>query len=252
MRSLVAKAVDAPRYNARPTIAVGYYAYWSGLPAAGFEAHLRPRRRFAIAPTNDGLTIGCRQLAALEFSRTGATWRATLSAQSSFAPALAARLRRAKRESRFVGTGDLPNFFRKPYGGLGPVGGCRLHKTPSPHKASRCFSRRGGRWRVAGRCFADRATLDDALCAYQRVRDEAALPMFDLTCEFANLGGTTSRRTAAAARAIHRQPRGDAWFRRHHRRRWCLPTEFFGVQKRQASWPTPARRLNRQRNVSDP
>jgi 2-polyprenyl-6-methoxyphenol hydroxylase-like FAD-dependent oxidoreductase len=35
--------------------------------------------------------------------------------------------------------------------------------------------------------FAGRCPFDDAMAHYQRVRDNAALPMFDLTCQFATL-----------------------------------------------------------------
>jgi flavin-dependent dehydrogenase len=47
------------------------------------------------------------------------------------APELAAQIRAGKREERFYGTADLPNFFRKPYGrGWALVGDAGHHKDP--------------------------------------------------------------------------------------------------------------------------
>ena len=46
-------------------------------------------------------------------------------------PRLAERVRIGTREERFVGTTDLPNFFRKPYGpGWALVGDAGYHKDP--------------------------------------------------------------------------------------------------------------------------
>jgi hypothetical protein len=46
-------------------------------------------------------------------------------------PRLAERVRIGRREERFYGTGDVPNFFRKPYGpGWALVGDAGCHKDP--------------------------------------------------------------------------------------------------------------------------
>ena len=46
-------------------------------------------------------------------------------------PPLAERVRIGSREERFYGTGDVPNFFRKPYGpGWALVGDAGCHKDP--------------------------------------------------------------------------------------------------------------------------
>ncbi len=116
LHSLVAKAVQAQPYNERPTISVGDYAYWSGLPTDRFEAHLRPRRAFAIAPTNDGFTMGVVNWPRSEFEANRGDVEGHCLRAFELAPTLDARVRGAKLVSRFVGTGDLPNFFRTPYG----------------------------------------------------------------------------------------------------------------------------------------
>jgi 2-polyprenyl-6-methoxyphenol hydroxylase-like FAD-dependent oxidoreductase len=54
-RSLVARAVRAAAYRARPSLTCVYYAYWSGVAFEGeFEAYSLPRRVIVLFPTNDG------------------------------------------------------------------------------------------------------------------------------------------------------------------------------------------------------
>jgi hypothetical protein len=48
--SLIANAVRALQYYERPTLAVAYYAYWSGLPAEAFEGYIRPPGPSALHP----------------------------------------------------------------------------------------------------------------------------------------------------------------------------------------------------------
>lgn len=54
--SLVARAVDAPVYKARPAFACWYYAYWSDVPVRRVEIYPRDYRAIFAFPTNDGLT----------------------------------------------------------------------------------------------------------------------------------------------------------------------------------------------------
>ena len=58
-RSVVARTVKPEQYNERPSHLAMYYAYWSGLPADGFDTTVRAedRRGWATAPTHDDLTV---------------------------------------------------------------------------------------------------------------------------------------------------------------------------------------------------
>lgn len=56
--SMVADAIQAPRYNEKPPLLAAYYTYWRGLPMHGrMENYIRERRGFAVAPTHDDLTL---------------------------------------------------------------------------------------------------------------------------------------------------------------------------------------------------
>ena len=129
--SLVARAVRAERYNEQPTLSVAHYAYWRGLPVDRFEGYIRPRRAFAVAPTNDGLTMGVVNWPRADFEALQDDVEGHFMRAVETAPALHARFRHAKRETRFLGAPDLPNFFRKPYGpGWALVGDAGYHKDP--------------------------------------------------------------------------------------------------------------------------
>jgi 2-polyprenyl-6-methoxyphenol hydroxylase-like FAD-dependent oxidoreductase len=105
------------------------------------------------------------------------------------APDFAERVRGATRESRFVGTGDLPNFFRTPYGpGWALVGDAGYHKDPltaqgisDAFRDAEVLAVGLDRWLEGGRSF------EDEMADYQAARDGMALPMFELTCQLASM-----------------------------------------------------------------
>jgi flavin-dependent dehydrogenase len=187
--SLVAKAVQAPQYQVRPTIAAGYYAYWSGLPAEGFQGYIRPPRAIGVAPTNDGLTMVTVNWPRTEFDANRRDVEGTFARAFGLVPEFAERLRAATRETRIVGTGDLPNYFRKPYGpGWALVGDAGYHKDPiTAQGISDAF--RDAEALAAGLddALSGRRGFDDAMAEHQQARDERALPMYEFTCDLARL-----------------------------------------------------------------
>lgn len=187
--SLVAKAVQAPRYHQRPPIAAGYYAYWSGLPAEGFQGYIRPPRAIGVAPTNDGLTMVTINWPRTEFEANRRDVEGTFARAFGLVPELAGRLRAATRETRIVGTGDLPNFFRKPYGpGWALVGDAGYHKDPiTAQGISDAFRDAEGLAAALDDTLSGRRGFDDAMASYQQTRDQRALPMYELTCDLARL-----------------------------------------------------------------
>jgi 2-polyprenyl-6-methoxyphenol hydroxylase-like FAD-dependent oxidoreductase len=189
MRSRVARSVRAPQYNERPTLTAGQYAYWNNLPSERVEAHLRPRRAFAIAPTHDGLTVTVMAWPRSDFESNRGDVEDQFMRAVALAPALHERMRGAQLVSRFIGTNDLPGFFRKPYGpGWVLVGDAGYHKDPvTAQGISDAFRDAEAMASTLDDVFAGRAEFDAALAEYQRARDAAALPMFELTSQFASL-----------------------------------------------------------------
>jgi 2-polyprenyl-6-methoxyphenol hydroxylase-like FAD-dependent oxidoreductase len=187
--SLVAKTVAAPRYNEQPALQAGYYAYWSGVPVDGFEIFSRPYRGFAAAPTHDGLTMIVGGVPQAEFPTFKKDVAGNFMAMLELAPEFAERVHAGTREERFVGTADLPNFFRTPYGeGWALVGDAGYHKDPiTAQGISDAFRDAEALAEGLDAVFAGRDGFGAAMAAYQRARDEHVLPIFEFTLQFATL-----------------------------------------------------------------
>jgi 2-polyprenyl-6-methoxyphenol hydroxylase-like FAD-dependent oxidoreductase len=103
------------------------------------------------------------------------------------APELPQRVRTGKRESRFMGTSDLPNFFRKPYGagvdgdGWALVGGAGYHKDPLTAEGIADAFR--GAAMLAQAIDSGKQPLAQALSDYEAKRNELAMPIYELTLE---------------------------------------------------------------------
>lgn len=109
--SLVAKIVEAERYNEKPEILTGYYSYFSGLPVDGFETFVRPGRGFVAWPTNDDLTLVIGGWPHSEFEQNRKDVEGNWMKMFDFAPEFGERMGAAKREERIVGTA-VANYFR--------------------------------------------------------------------------------------------------------------------------------------------
>ena len=133
MHSLVAKAVrprPIPRGASPHPL---YYAYWSGLPVDEFKTYERAEhgRGWAISPTHDGLTCVVQGWPQEEFEANRKDVEGTFMRSFDLVPEFAERIHAATRETRFVGSGNLPGFFRQPYGpGWALVGDAGYHKHP--------------------------------------------------------------------------------------------------------------------------
>jgi 2-polyprenyl-6-methoxyphenol hydroxylase-like FAD-dependent oxidoreductase len=187
--SLVANAVRAPQYYERPTLAVAYYAYWSGLRAEAFEGYIRPHRAVGVAPTNDDLTMITVNWPRTEFAANRRDIEGTCTRAFALAPELAERLLTATRETRFVGTGDLPNYFRRPYGpGWALVGDAGYHKDPlTAQGISDAFRDAEELVAALDSSLSGRRGFNDAMARYQQARDQRVLPMYEFTCDLARL-----------------------------------------------------------------
>jgi flavin-dependent dehydrogenase len=182
--SLVASAVGADAYRWSPPLTFVYYSYWSGLETRAPVYYARPGLLILRWPTNDGLTclyVGRRQAKFHEFREDieGNFLRAL-----EVIPGLREEVAAGRREERFRGAANLPNFYRTSHGnGWALAGDAGHHKDPTTgFGMSDAF--------VSAEMLAEALTTSDpdtALAAYQRRRDEATANCFYLTLRSASL-----------------------------------------------------------------
>ncbi len=188
MNSFVARSCDAPKYNTKPSITSYHYSYWSGVPVDGAELYIRDRRMIIAASTNDNLVCITVVLPIEEFPAFRTNVEENFWAALDLVPELAERLRAGKREEPFYGTGNLPNFFRKPYGnGWALVGDAGCHRDPTLAqgiKASFLSSELLANAIDEG--LSGYRPLNEALADYERQRNEALMPLYELVCKRAS------------------------------------------------------------------
>ena len=189
MHSTVARAVQAPEYNAKRPLQGPYFSYWSGVQMKGFEFYPGPYRGAFGWMTNDGLALIGVGFAAQDHTTVRTDIEGNyLRAIAEDAPDLAARIQSGRREERFVG-GVIPNYFRKPFGpGWALVGDAGYLKDPCTaegitdalHSAELLFD-------AIDSGLSGRQPLDAALAQYEQQRNETALPLYEFTCQLATL-----------------------------------------------------------------
>jgi 2-polyprenyl-6-methoxyphenol hydroxylase-like FAD-dependent oxidoreductase len=189
--SLLVKAVKPEQYNERPSHLAMYYAYWSDLPADSFETKIRAenRRGWACLPTHDDLTVVPFGWPVDEFQSNRKDIEGNFMQAMELAPEFAERVRGAKRESKFIGSAELPGYVRKPFGaGWALVGDAAYHKNPITamgiNDAFRDAELLTG---AIDDAFSGRRAYEEGMADYQRVRDNAAMPVYDFTDDFAML-----------------------------------------------------------------
>jgi 2-polyprenyl-6-methoxyphenol hydroxylase-like FAD-dependent oxidoreductase len=189
--SLVAKTVEPEAYEGRPSRLAMYYAYWSDLPTDRFETTIRAenRRGWAAAPTNDGLTVMPFGWPVEEFKTNRGDIEGSFFAMLDTAPEFAERVRGAKRESKFIGSAELPGYIRKPFGnGWALIGDAGYHKNPITAMGINDAFRDAELLADAlDASFSGRRPYEEAMADYQLTRDRAALPVYEFTDEFAQL-----------------------------------------------------------------
>ena len=214
MRSLVARNVQAPEYHRVPSLSCGYYSYWSGIEIAGVEFYPRQGSTLLAFPTNDGLVcVACIWPHDL-FPTFRADIEGNFNKTLDLAPALAERVRVGRREERFVGTADAPNFFRKPYGpGWALVGDAGYHKDPIlAHGISDAFRDAELLAEAVHAGLSGQQSLEEALAEYEQRRNQAVMPFYELTIQFARLEPPTSEMQQLFAAMRVNQEATDRYF----------------------------------------
>jgi 2-polyprenyl-6-methoxyphenol hydroxylase-like FAD-dependent oxidoreductase len=189
--SVLAKAVEPEAYNERRSHLAMYYAYWSNLPSVGFDTFIRAehRRGWAAIPTHDDLTVLPFGWPVEEFHANRGDIEGNFLRAMELAPEFAERIRGATRESKFIGSAELPGYFRKPYGpGWALVGDAGYHKNPiTAMGINDAFRDAELVARAIDDDIAGRRPYEDGMREYQEVRDREAGPVYEFTDEFAQL-----------------------------------------------------------------
>jgi 2-polyprenyl-6-methoxyphenol hydroxylase-like FAD-dependent oxidoreductase len=189
LHSLLARKVQAPAYQVQPTFTCAYYTYWSDLPVEGVELYPRPDRMIIAGPTNDAQTLVICYWPRAAFHEIRADIEGNFLRALDLAPGLAERARAGRRSERFRGTADLQNLFRRPFGpGWALVGDAGYHKDPiTAQGITDAFRDADLVAEAIDDGLSGRRPLADALADYERRRNEAVTPMYQLTCQFAGL-----------------------------------------------------------------
>jgi len=175
--STLARTVGAPSYEEVPTLTCWYFSYWSGVPTEGFEWYIRKNRVIFSFLTNDNLFAIFIGWPITEFNSVKTDIEGQFMNAVDLIPGFAERVRSGRREERFYGAADLPNFLRRPFGpGWALVGDAGCHKDPMMAQGI-CDAFRDADFLSTAihEGLAEQCPLDDALKRYERRRNEATM-----------------------------------------------------------------------------
>jgi flavin-dependent dehydrogenase len=201
--SFVAKAVNAPVYDVRPSKVGFRYAYYSGIPIKRVEmAWVYPNFAY-VFPTNDGLA--CMAGATADATFDGYTTeddQALVNLFEAASPRLAEVLRGGRRESRFYSHRGKDGRFFVPYGpGWALVGDAGYFRDPVIGQG--ISDALAGAQLLADAVlegFHDPAALEQSLMQFQRQRDEAAINTYEASQQLASLDWTNEELPGLFAR----------------------------------------------------
>ncbi len=207
-RSLIARLVGAPSYMEQPSLTCWYMSYWGDLPCDGLEMHWRPRRLSFVLPTHDQLTLVAVAWPHQEFEQFRGDIAGNFYATLAQMPALTERLQAARQAERFVGMGDLPNFFRRPYGqGWALVGDAGHHKDPTLARGiSDAFCDADLLAEAVDAGLSGQRAIGEALAHYEQRRNGRAIPENEANLQAANLEAWDAPDTLRLRAALRNNP----------------------------------------------
>lgn len=194
VRSTIADLVDAPVDDYRAPTNASQFAYWSGLDTHHYEFTFAPGLGAGAIPTDGGLTciyanFPVGQLPEMRRDVEAGFHRILRTA----APGLSERVRDAERVTGFRGVRGLPAYLRKPWGpGWLLVGDAGYHRDPySAHGITDAFRDAELAARGLRAALLEPVVEADAMTTFHLLRDDFAVPMFDLTARMASYEWTT-------------------------------------------------------------
>jgi flavin-dependent dehydrogenase len=129
--SKIARIVGATSYESVPPLTCWYFSYWSGKFDRIFAVWKRQQTPLLTWPTSHDQQAIFIGWPVAEFPRIRQDIEGAFMDVVRLTPEFAERVAAGRREDRFYGTADVPNFFRKPFGpGWALVGDAGCHKDP--------------------------------------------------------------------------------------------------------------------------
>ncbi|HXH23305.1 MAG TPA: NAD(P)/FAD-dependent oxidoreductase [Dehalococcoidia bacterium] len=194
LHSRVARLVQPTEYNRVETLLCAYYSYFSGVEVERDCIYLYGTLGAGVLafPTNRSLLCIAAarpraQMAAFRANMEAAFFESIELANAEFA----ARVRAGRREERFLGTGDLPHYFRKPYGpGWALVGDAGLHLDPTNGLGiTKAFSEVQLLAPALAAGLRGQRPMDEALAEYHARRDQQWVPLGQQNLEMSSAVG---------------------------------------------------------------
>ncbi|HTX82530.1 MAG TPA: NAD(P)/FAD-dependent oxidoreductase [Streptosporangiaceae bacterium] len=201
----VARRVGARAYREHPPLTAVYYAYWSGIRDLGASFHARRGQLILVWPTNDDLTCIYVAWPRQDFDQVRRDIEGHFHSALNLVPGLREAVAAGRREARFTGTADLPNYYRESAGpGWALVGDSGHHKDPCTGMGiSDAFLAADLLADAIHQGLARQQPLDQALASYQQRRDALTANGFELTLNTARLAHLSPRLEALYRTAAH-------------------------------------------------
>lgn len=182
--SIVARSVKAQKYRDEGTRTCSFYSYWSGVERVKNLILAREDWGVASGPTHDGLVLANvsatpSHLASFRADIEGTFFRLL----DSGAPELAEALRSGRREERFRGLAEIPNYFRQSCGpGWALAGDAGYYRDPiTAQGISDAFRDADLLAEAIDDGLGGRSNIDDSVANYTKRRDAESQEPFEWT-----------------------------------------------------------------------
>ena len=189
LHSTIARLVQPPEYDCHPSLTFGYYTYWSGVPDAGMHIYFfEDATGVLVFPTNWGQTcIGVGGLNA-GFHEFRKDIEGNYLRVIDRIPELSENVRAGKREERFLGTADMPNYFRRPYGpGWALTGDAGYHRDfITGLGINDAFLQAELLVEAIDEAFSGKRSEEEAFADFEAKRNDFVKPTYDLTVKMAS------------------------------------------------------------------
>ena len=188
LHSRVARETKPEEYHTIPSLTFAYYTYWSGVKMEGINFYFYDDFGILAFPTHWDqvcLGVGGPRESFNEFRKDiSGNYLSVIDR----APEIGQQVRAGKQEQRYLGTADQPNYFRKPYGpGWALVGDAGYHRDfltglgiNDAFRDAELVSQ------AVDEGFSGNRPIEEAMAGYQARRDDAALPLYEITTKMAS------------------------------------------------------------------